>query len=91
MAVPIPQNPNQPRNEMGPRPRRHQEPQPNLFIDEAHLPPGRVPLYVNRIFRWVFLLLVESFLAVLFFGIFSEFTTHAPEPFRPLLAIAQLA
>lgn len=89
MAAPIPRNPNPPHNRRNRRPA--QQERLELFINEHRLPPGRLPLYINRIFRWAFFLVVEALILVFCFGICGAAFDGAPDEFKPLFWLIQIA
>lgn len=67
-----------------------EEPQ-RLFINEARLPPERVPLYVNRGLRWAFFFVLEAIIIMFSFRICGHIFDPLPELIRPLFSLVQLA
>lgn len=101
MAKPIPRNPNSPqpgrpaaRFEFPVRINLNQNlrqaPQ-NIFIDEAELPPGRIPLWVNRVIRWMFFFVVEGIILSFCFRVLGSAFKGAPEFMTTMLMLFKFA
>lgn len=63
----------------------------NLFMDEAHLPQRPIALWINRIIRWSFFIVLEGIIISLCFGVLGHAFSGAPEFMTPLLSLFQIA